>query len=123
MGAMSAQPYVPGSRSSPERIRESVKDDRSPRALRAVLPVEDHAAFDEEYRAALDEARDTYDLAAVQRFQDRWWGIVMLKADPVEYRRVLDRAEELQGRADRGEAVGGVPWDEGYAARLRSRQG
>ena len=66
-----------------------VEDDRSPKALRAALPPEDHALFDREYRAALDQAKVSYDLTPVQKFQTRWWMEAVQKADPEEFRKSL----------------------------------
>jgi hypothetical protein len=84
---MPAQPHE--AHRTPEEIRASIKDDRSLKALRAALPPEDHALFDREYRAALDQAKVSYDLTPVQKFQTRWWMEAVQKADPEEFRKSL----------------------------------
>ena len=119
---MSARPCDPGTRRTPEQIRASIKDDRSPRALRAALPPEDHDLFDREYRSALDQAKLSYDLTPVQQFQTRWWMTAVLKADPVEYAETIQAAEQAVEYLERGQTPpGALRWDDAYDARLRER--
>lgn len=117
---MTAQPHGP--HRTPAEIRASIRDDRSPRAIRAALPPEDQGAFDREYREALDKAKETYDLAPVQRVVDAWWGTAVLKADPDEYEETIRAAERAMAYLERGETPpGAVRWDDAYDARLRER--
>ncbi|TMR11512.1 hypothetical protein ETD86_35585 [Nonomuraea turkmeniaca] len=98
---MTAEPH--GAHRTPAEIRASIRDDRSPKAIRAALPTEDRGLFDHEYRVALDQAKVSYDLAPVHAFQDRWWAIAVMKADPDDYLRMLETAERVAHRAERGE--------------------
>lgn len=108
-------------RRSPAAIRASIAHDRSPHALRAALPAEDHDRFDREYRQALDEAWQTYDWAPLHSFEQGWWCTAVAKADPEEYRRVLETAEQVMQRVRRGEPTGGIPWEEVYETQVRPR--
>ncbi|MFF4778739.1 DUF6247 family protein [Microtetraspora fusca] len=117
---MTAQPHESGYRRTPEEIRASLRDDRSPRAIRAALPVEDLDAFDRQYREALQKAGDELDLTPLHECVETWWRHAVLKAEPTEYDRMIDRAEEIRRRADLGEPTSGVPWDETFETRLRS---
>ncbi|GAA4563134.1 DUF6247 family protein [Planotetraspora kaengkrachanensis] len=117
---MTAQPHE-HHRRSPARIRASLRDDRSPRAIRAALPAEDLDAFDREYREALRRAGDELDLTPLHDCVESWWRQAVLKADPVAYANMVEQAEDLQRRAEGGEPVGGVPWDDAFEARLRRR--
>lgn len=106
---------------TPEEIRASLKDDRSPKSIRAALPPEDRALFDREYWHALDKARLDYDLAPIHEFQQSWWWTAYQMADPDDYQRMLQTAEEVTRRVGRGEPSGGIAWDEAAKARFRSR--
>ncbi|MEU7742257.1 DUF6247 family protein [Nonomuraea sp. NPDC049158] len=117
---MSAQPH--GTRRTPEEIRASLKDDRSPKAIRTALPAEDHVLFDREYRTALDQAKISYDLAPIQEFQTRWWMTAVLKADPNEYAETLQAGERAAEYYERGERPpGATRWDDAVDADLRER--
>lgn len=117
---MTAQSHGP--HRTPAEIRASIRDDRSPRAIRAALPVDDHALFDREYREALDNARESYDLTPIQSFIDRWWGTAVLKADPEDYEQMLRDIELAMPYLERGETPpGAVRVDEAYKARLREQ--
>ncbi|MEU8278389.1 DUF6247 family protein [Microbispora bryophytorum] len=118
---MTAQPHEPGHRPTPDEIRASLRDDRSPRAIRAALPVEDLDVFDRQYREAVRKAGDELDLTPLHECVETWWRHAVLKADPAEYVQMIERAEESQRRADLGEPTGGIPWDEAFEARLRSK--
>lgn len=116
---MSAQPHSPAAR-TPEEIRAVLKADRSPKAIRAALPPEDHTLFDREYWHVLDRARVDYDLAPALAFQERWWWVAYQKADPVEYQDTIDAAERAMDYYARGETPpGAVRVDDAYKARLR----
>ncbi len=119
--AMATQPHKPRRRPTPEEIRASLRADRSPRAFRAALPVEDLDAFDRQYREALHKAVDDLDLAPLHKCVETWWRHAVLRADPAQYAQVIERAEEIQRRSDLGEPTGGVPWDEAFEARLQTR--
>lgn len=117
---MTAQPH--GVHRTPDEIRASIKDDRSPKALRAALPPEEHALFDREYLAALDQAKVSYDLSPIHDFQTRWWMTAVLKADPDEYEATLragERAMEYYARGER--PPGAVRWDDNLDAQMRER--
>jgi hypothetical protein len=117
---MTAQPH--NTHRTPEEVRASIKDDRSPKAIRAALPLEDHGLFDQEYREALDKAKVTYDLAPIQSFQDRWWATAVLKADPVEYEETFRAAERAMEYYERGETPpGAVRVDDEYMEDLHRR--
>ncbi|MEN3540814.1 DUF6247 family protein [Microbispora sp. ZYX-F-249] len=118
---MTAQPHEPGHRPTPDEIRASQRDDRSPRAVRAALAVEDLDAFDRQYREAVRKAGDELDLTPLHECVETWWRHAVLKADSAEYVQMIERAEESQRRADLGEPPGGLPWDEAFEARLRSK--
>ncbi|WP_368856968.1 DUF6247 family protein [Microbispora triticiradicis] len=60
-------------------------------------------------------------LAPLHECVESRWRHAVLEADQVEYARMIDRAEEIQRRADLGEPTAGIPWDEAFEARLRSR--
>ncbi|GIH70383.1 DUF6247 family protein [Sphaerimonospora thailandensis] len=117
---MSAQPYEP--HHTPAEIRRTLKDDRSPKAIRAALPPCDHALFDQQYREALDQAKLTYDLSPITSFQERWWATAVLKAAPEEYEETIRIAERAMAYLERGESPpGAVRVDEAYKARLREQ--
>lgn len=118
---MTAHPHEPESRRTPEQIRASLQHDRSPRNIRAALPLEDLEAFDRQYRDALQRAADDPDLAPLHECVETWWRRAVLKADPDDYARMMERAEEVRRRVELGEPVGGVAWDDAFEARLRSR--
>jgi hypothetical protein len=117
---MTAQSHGP--HKSPDQVRASIRGDRSPKAIRAALPPEDHALFDREYRAALDQAKISYDLAPIHDFQTRWWMTAVLKADPDEYSATVRAGERAVQYYERGERPpGAVRWDDELDARMRER--
>jgi hypothetical protein len=79
---MTAQPHEQGHRRTPREIRASLRDDRSPRAIRAALPIEDRDALDRQYREALRKAGDELDLTPLHECVEIWWRHAVLKADP-----------------------------------------
>ncbi|GAA1306666.1 hypothetical protein Psi02_24440 [Planotetraspora silvatica] len=118
---MTAQPHEPHHRRTPAEIRASLREDRSPRAIRAALPVEALDAFDREYREALRSAADELDLTPLHECVESWWRQAVLKADPLAYAVMTEQAQEIQRRAEAGEPIGGVTWDDVFEARLRRR--
>ena len=50
-----------------------------------------------------------------------WWRHAVLKADPADHARMVERGEEIQRRAELGEPIGGIAWDDAFEARLRDR--
>lgn len=120
---MTVHPHQPGIGRTRERIRASLRDDRSPRNIRSALPAEDLEAFDRQYREALQKAADELDLTPLHECVESWWRYVVLKTDNAEYTRMLERAEEAQSRLERGEPTGGIPWDDAFEARLRGKIG
>ncbi|MFG1826847.1 DUF6247 family protein [Microbispora bryophytorum] len=68
------------------------------------------------------KAGDELDLTRLHECVETWRRHAVLKADPDEYARMIERTEETQRRADLGEPTGGIPWDEAFETRLRSRE-
>lgn len=66
----------------------------SPAAIRAGLFPEDLPQFDAAYAAALDEARQTYELAPVFDVLEQWRRRAILQSDPDAFRRSVRRAAE-----------------------------
>ena len=52
------------------------------RAVLAELAPEDLVDFEAEFRIALAEADDDFDLARVQAVIDKWWGVAHLRIHP-----------------------------------------
>ena len=88
-----------------------------PAGIRAGLPPEDRAEFDEDYQQVMAEAAKTLDLAPVLETLEHWHRIAwMYTADPAGYRHMLDTAERIIA----GEGVPTVPGD-ASKARLAAR--
>ena len=88
-----------------------------PAGIRAGLPPESVAEFDEDYQQVMAEAAKTLDLAPVLETLEHWHRIAwMYTADPTCYRRMLDTAERIIA----GEDVPTVPGDVSKA-RLAAR--
>jgi hypothetical protein len=51
-------------------------------AVRDALDPERREEFEAEFRTALSQADDTFDLTAVQKVIDRWWPQALLCANP-----------------------------------------
>lgn len=66
-----------------------------PREIRAALRPEFREQFDQDYRAALDEAGRTLDLAGVHDTVEHWRMRAWITRDPEQHRRVVRRAAEL----------------------------
>lgn len=56
--------------------------ERTGPAIRAALDPERRAAFEADFHAAIVDADDSFDLAAVQKVIDRWWPQALLCANP-----------------------------------------
>ena len=56
--------------------------DRTGPAVRDALDPDRREEFETEFRAALSQADDTFDLTAVQKTIDRWWPQALLCANP-----------------------------------------
>ncbi len=74
----------------------SVGVERSGPAIRAVLAElapDDLVEFSAEFRIALAEADDTFDLAPVQAVVNKWWAIAYVRLHPPtpEERAVMER--------------------------------
>jgi len=83
----------------PAGENDSLQPGASPRAIRAALLAEDRERFDEEYSAALTEARTALDLAGLFRTLEHWRGVATMQADPERFARTARRAAEvLTGR-------------------------
>lgn len=70
--------------------------DASPREVRAALVPEEQSDFDRQWRAALDEAAETLELADLFGVLDSWRRRAMITAHLGHhgYRKMLARAEE-----------------------------
>jgi hypothetical protein len=67
----------------------------TPREVRAALRSEFRAQFDQDYRAALEEAGRTLELAGVLDTVEHWRTRAWITRDPAEHQRVVRRAAEL----------------------------
>ena len=67
----------------------------SPATIRSHLLPEDRPTFVEEYRAALDEARQTLELTRVEYVVEQWRRVALLQADPARFHRTVRRAAEI----------------------------
>jgi Family of unknown function (DUF6247) len=56
--------------------------EKTPAAIRAALPGSARLAFDQEFRAALTTAADTFDMTALDRVMRTWWTEALLCANP-----------------------------------------
>lgn len=81
---------------------------RTPAAIRAALLPEDIGVFDTQFRAAMREASETFDLTVVHECLDRWWGIAWSSQNPERHRAAMDAARRLVA----GEAVATSSWAE-----------
>lgn len=88
---------------TPAEIRASLKADRSPRNIRAWLPLADRDLFDRQYWHELDKAKHDFDLTPVNECLLYWWWQAYEKADPAEYADTIARADRAMDRFERGE--------------------
>jgi Family of unknown function (DUF6247) len=92
---MSAQP-TPARRVQPPQ--------RTPAAIRAELPEPLRGQFDREYRAALEDAKTSYQLDRVNEVVQAWWQLAWARRSP-SHAQAVQTGERLL----RGEAVETVP--------------
>ncbi|WP_326820282.1 DUF6247 family protein [Streptosporangium sp. NBC_01756] len=118
---MTAQLHGPAVTPTPQEMRVSLRNDRSPRNVRACLPVTDHMAFDEQYREALRRAADELDLTPLHQCMESWRRLAIVKTDPGGYTQMMESAERIQHQVERGESTDGVVWDDAFTERLRAR--
>ncbi|MFC5183598.1 DUF6247 family protein [Actinomadura harenae] len=76
------------------------------RRLHDRLPADDRALFEAEFRAALEAAKETFDLTGVQRVLERWRRYLVVHADAR-----AGEGLEAATRAAAGESVPVVPVD------------
>lgn len=70
------------------------RPEKTPAGIRAALPPDIRPEFEADYRAALTEAADTFDLTPVHQCMDIWHGHAMLAVgSPDGYRQMLAMAE------------------------------
>jgi hypothetical protein len=74
--------------------------ERTPAAIRAELPAELRRQFEAEYQAALEDARQTYQLTRLDQVIETWWRTVWARRHPGHQQRM-----EYGMRLLRGEAV------------------
>ncbi|MGH3796919.1 MAG: DUF6247 family protein [Pseudonocardiaceae bacterium] len=86
--------------------------DAPPAKLRELIVPEDREAFDNEYRAALDEAAETLSLDRLERFLEHWRRIAWSQHDMGHdrWRAMLGRAEHTLRTGE--PAPGSRPWEE-----------
>jgi hypothetical protein len=94
---MSAQASPPSRVEPPER---------TPSAIRAELPKALRARFDREYRAALEEAKTSYQLDRVNEVVQAWWQLAWARHSPA-HEQALETGRRLLG----GERVEAFPVD------------
>jgi hypothetical protein len=90
-------------------------DVATPARLRAALLPEDVPAFEREFRGALVEAADSFDLDPVNECLRRWRLVAWSSADPDAERAMRAQAARLAA----GQDIGTVAWPAGVAERLR----
>ena len=97
----------------PEDGRARSWEDATPAEVRATLAPESAIEFDDQWRAALADAADSYDLAPVHGCLDAWRRVARVTAaagGPEGYRRMLEAASEAQQR--RHPVTAGASWHE-----------
>lgn len=113
---MIAERHEPVATRTPEQIIESLRVDRSPRNIRACLPLADREFFDKDYHRSMARATEELDLSPVNDLLAHWWHMARMKASG-EYDEVLERAAHVQEQVERGEYVSGRPLHEVLAER------
>jgi hypothetical protein len=81
---MTAEPIRP-----PQPVSPPGND---PAAIRAALPPEDREHFDHFYRAALDEAKESFSLEPLTRLLRLWRGHALMAAQP-GYAEAVEQAK------------------------------
>lgn len=85
---MTAQP-TPASRVQPPQ--------RTPAAIRAELPEPLRSQFDSEYRAALEEAKTSYQLDRLNEVVQAWWQLAWARRSPAHANAVQTGERLLRG--------------------------
>jgi hypothetical protein len=70
---------------------------RTPAAIRAELPEALRAQFDAEYRAALEEAKTSYQLDRVHEVVRAWWQLAWARRSPSHEQALATGARLLSG--------------------------
>ncbi|WP_066883306.1 DUF6247 family protein [Carbonactinospora thermoautotrophica] len=80
--------------------------DKTPATVRQALDPDLRAEYEAEWRAALDQAKETFDLAAAFDVLERWWPVAQVCVQPGG-RQQVERAERewLAG------TLNGIPYD------------
>lgn len=78
---------------------------RTPASILSALTGADRDDFEADYAAALDNARDTYELLVLGATIERWWRYVNVTAGQPEARRAITRIAEqvTDGSFDAGD--------------------
>jgi len=82
--------------------------DSTPAEVRAALIDDDVPAFDRQWRQALAEAADSYDLSGLNVMLDAWRRLAWVQQDREKYAHMMDVA----GRLTRGEDVRTTSWEQ-----------
>jgi hypothetical protein len=67
---------------------------RTPAAIRAELPEVLRGQFDSEYRAALEEAKTSYQLDRLNEVMQAWWQLAWARRSP-SHRQALEAGERV----------------------------
>ena len=70
---------------------------RTPASVRAELPEALHAQFDTEYRAALEEAKTTYQLDRLYEVMQAWWQLAWARRSPTHEQALATGHQVLGG--------------------------
>jgi hypothetical protein len=70
---------------------------RSPAAIRADLPETLRGQFDAEYRAALEEAKTSYQLDRLNEVVQAWWQLAWARRSPTHAQAVATGERLLRG--------------------------
>ncbi|GAA2096546.1 DUF6247 family protein [Actinomadura alba] len=101
----------------PLALARRLNTERSPRIIREALPADQRAKFDDQYRKALAEAAEVYDLTGVHTLIERWLGVAMLHATG-RYEAIMATVEAVRA----GE-VAVAPVDVGRLRALADERG
>ncbi|MBF6239935.1 DUF6247 family protein [Nocardia otitidiscaviarum] len=77
-----------------------------PEALRSVLSAALREEFDAEWEVALERAKQSHSLAGIRSLLNKWQHTaVMEQRDPGSYRRMLDKAADIEAAGGRASAI------------------
>jgi hypothetical protein len=71
--------------------------ERTPAAIRAELPAELRGQFEAEYQAALEDAKQTYQLVRLDQVIEGWWRTVWARRHPGHEQAMAYGLRWLQG--------------------------